>query len=289
MDDKLVSVIIVTHNRSQLLKKAINSVIKQTYKNIELIVVDDCSDDNTYEVVKSFDYPIIYYRLSVQSGANVARNKGIDLANGYYITGLDDDDEMLPDRVKRLVESYNDKYAYVFSQVYFDDGYKKLKKDFAKFKNILTLNDMLYVNFTGNQVLTTKENLIKAGKYDEKLPSAQDYDMWIRLLQIKPYAQKVKRPLMIINKNNNMQRISSSKLKIKGYFLFYKKYKHLMNIDQKKFQLFKLFLIKGKKINLKKFFLFLPKKNINIVILYIYINLKYFLKNILKPNSSKIK
>jgi len=269
---ELVSIIIITHNRSDLLKKAINSVLNQTYKNIELIIVDDFSTDNTYNVVKEIQnkivkIPIIYIKLDKPSGANVARNTGILHAKGKFITGLDDDDEMLPERIEKLVNAFDEKYAYVFSQVYFKTLKNIYKYDFCRFKSFITLEDMLFFNCTGNQVLTTKSMLLKAGLYDVNLKAAQDYDMWLRLLLIKPIAKKVSEPLMIIDRNDNIQRISTSKKKISGYFNVYKKFKSYMTLNHKKFQLYKLYEQKNKNFNIKKFFLFFPYKN---TFIYIY-------------------
>ena len=103
---ELVTVIITTHNRSDKLKNAIRSVLNQTYVNIEIIVVDDYSSDDTELTIKEFISKynnIKYYRLDKPSGANVARNIGIMNANGIYITGLDDDDVMLENRIINFI------------------------------------------------------------------------------------------------------------------------------------------------------------------------------------------
>jgi len=274
MNNKLVSIVIITHNRSELLKNAIQSALAQTYKNIEIIVVDDYSQDNTTFIMQKFqkEYAQIkYIKLEKQSGANVARNKGITLAKGYYITGLDDDDSMLTTRVEKLVNAYDEKYAYTFSQIFYTSKTKKVKKIFKYFKKIITLDDMLYTNCTGNQVLTTKKMFIDAGLYDETLISAQDYDMWLKLLLIKPKAKLVREALMNVDRDDEIKRISSSKRKIKGYYTLYKKYRSLMNIEQRKFQLFKLSLQRDKPITIKSFFMYLTFKNI---ILYLYLVLK---------------
>jgi len=278
MNKILVTVVIITHNRSKLLKKAINSVLVQTYKNIEIVVVDDYSSDETQNIMEEIELntdSLRYVRLEKPSGANIARNKGINEATGEYVTGLDDDDEMLPSRIEKMLYNYDDKYAYVSSQVYFVNNSILKKKDFLRFKQIITLNDMLYTNCTGNQVFTKKQMLIDAGLYDEELVSAQDYDMWIRLLLIKPRAKMIKEPLMLVDRNDFISRISASNRKISGYFKVYKKYKKFMKKDHKKFQLFKLYLQKNKKLSFRLFFLFMPKNNL---LQYLYINIKIIIK-----------
>ncbi len=93
MED-LVSVIIPTYNREKTIVKAVESVLNQTYKNIEVIIVDDCSTDNTKEVINQIlDSRIHYYVLEENSGACFARNYGISKANGKYIALHDSDDE----------------------------------------------------------------------------------------------------------------------------------------------------------------------------------------------------
>jgi len=274
MNEKLVSVVIITHNRSRLLQKAIESVLNQTYNNIELIIVDDYSTDNTQEIVSQLiqnNPNIKYIRLEKQSGANAARNRGIQEAQGYFITGLDDDDTMTNNRIIELVNKYNDTFAYVCSEVFYISKKSKSRKRFKYFNDIITLEDMLYQNCSGNQILTTKQMFLDAGLYDETLISAQDYDMWLKLLLLKPQAKLVKTPLMNVDRDDAVQRISSSKRKQKGYFNLYKKYKKYMNNDQKRFQLFKLYLGRGKKITLKHFFIFISRKQF---IMYLYLVLK---------------
>lgn len=96
---KLISIIIPTYNRAPILTRAVNSVLRQTYENWELIIVDDCSTDNTEEVIKKEfdDKRINYYKLDVNKGNAGARNKGVEKATGEYIAFLDSDDEYFPD------------------------------------------------------------------------------------------------------------------------------------------------------------------------------------------------
>ena len=98
----LVSVIIPTYNRGRLILDSINSVLNQTYKNIELIVVDDCSTDNTEEILKSInDSRIKYVKLEKNSGACIARNKGIELSTGEFIAFNDSDDLWITTKLEK--------------------------------------------------------------------------------------------------------------------------------------------------------------------------------------------
>src|SRR5690348_13147078 len=100
-----VSVIIPTHNRSDFLRNAITSVLNQTYQDFEIIVVDDGSTDNTSEVVANFsDERITFIRHDTNKGGSAARNTGILASKCDYIAFLDDDDEWLPDKLRKQME-----------------------------------------------------------------------------------------------------------------------------------------------------------------------------------------
>lgn len=101
-NEPLVSVIIPTYNRGRLILDSVNSVLNQTYKNIELIVVDDCSTDDTKEVIESIkDSHIKYIKLEKNSGACIARNRGIEKSTGEFIAFNDSDDLWIPEKICR--------------------------------------------------------------------------------------------------------------------------------------------------------------------------------------------
>jgi len=103
----IFSVIIPTYNRANLLPRPIKSVLNQTYQNFELIIVDDCSTDNTEEVVKAFfDERIKYFKHKKNKGVLGARNTGFKLAKGKYIAFLDSDDEFLPQALETTVSKF---------------------------------------------------------------------------------------------------------------------------------------------------------------------------------------
>ena len=100
MPDVTVSVIMPTHNRSDYLSAAIDSVLKQTYRDIELIVIDDGSTDNTHGVLNQICDSRLVLIKQTQSGRSAARNKGIQFARGRFIAFLDDDDLYLPTKIE---------------------------------------------------------------------------------------------------------------------------------------------------------------------------------------------
>ena len=107
-----VSVIIPTYNRAHLVDRAIQSVLNQTYKDFELIIVDDGSTDNTEDIIKEFqkkDERIKYIRHEENRGGSAARNTGIKAAKGEYIAFLDSDDEWLPIKLGRQISEFTNK------------------------------------------------------------------------------------------------------------------------------------------------------------------------------------
>ena len=277
IENPLVSIYIPTHNRRKSLERALVSILVQTYKNIEVIVVDDGSTDDTEIFMKNFvhKHPQVHYlKHDTPKGANAARNYAIREAKGYFITGLDDDDEFLPERIEKLVEAYDDKYAYVFSHIEIV-SVKRRNRVVGAEKSTISLDDLLYSNIVGNQVLAPKEMFVQAGLFDEELPSAQDYDMWIRMLTIKPIAKVVLEPLYIVYEHHEGQ-ISTSNKRFKGYFICYKKHKHMMTREHRKKTLAWLRYVKGKNNKSFKIINTLYPKNMRPRLYLGYMKRKYF-------------
>ncbi len=259
----LVSVLITTHNRSDLLKRAIESALHQTYKTLEVIVIDDGSTDNTEEVVNEYlkqHDNLKYLKHSEAKGANVARNNGIRHAKGEYIAGLDDDDAISDNYIETLVNAYDDNYSCVVA------GTKVImpkKTILLTKKETIDLNDLLYFNDVGNQVLVKKENLIKAGLFDEALPSCQDYDMWVRLISVCGPAKGVNTAFQLIYQDHDINRISATfHKKFKGDWMFYNKHKNKTNREQRQSQLFTIYSHQKKNLSLRNFIIFYNTKNL---------------------------
>lgn len=124
MNTPLVSIIITTHNRPVLLKRAIESALAQTYPNKEIIVVDDNSDDETQLVCRNYS-EIRYINITSQEskGGNYARNIGIKASQGYYVELLDDDDYWLPEKTLSQVTllENNDQCGICYTNAYFEE------------------------------------------------------------------------------------------------------------------------------------------------------------------------
>lgn len=187
----MISVIIPTHNRGNRLHKSIESVLNQTYREIEIIVVSDGSTDNTEEVVKNYQKKYNFIELiSVfpNKGANNARNEGIKASKGDFIAFLDDDDEWLPTKLEKQMEVFmsNEAIGLVYSEInviYAKENvkYRAFGGDTGDLSREILLNNVVG---STSSVTVKKEILSKSGYFDVELPAAQDYDLWIRICQL---------------------------------------------------------------------------------------------------------
>jgi len=186
--NKLVSVIIPTYNRAKIIKKSIDSVLAQTYQDIEIIIVDDGSKDNTKELIESLNNPKIKYFYQENAGASAARNTGIKNASGQFIAFLDSDDVWLSEKLEKQLDVFknNENIDIVYSGFKWieetGDKYEinrfknyKTKKEFAKFLlcNMLPICPI---------VMIKKSVFDNIGVFDENLIVAEDWEFCLRAL-----------------------------------------------------------------------------------------------------------
>ena len=180
-----ISVVIPTFNRRNLLKRAIYSVIKQTIEPREIIVIDNGSTDQTYQMVSSL-FPEINYFIEKKRGVSAARNKGILESKSKWIAFLDSDDTWKPTKLEKQMEFsiFNqDKYRIIhtdetwYRNKKFLNQLKKHKKSGGNiFKNSLQL-----CCISPSSVVLKKQIFDDYGLFDENLEVCEDYDMWIRI------------------------------------------------------------------------------------------------------------
>jgi len=184
----LVTVYITTYNRREFLERAINSVLNQTYKQIEIIVADDGSSDGSQEYLESLEkagvLSAILNKTGKSKGACFGRNKAIEQAKGKFITGLDDDDYFETWRLAEFVEHWQlyTQQNRVFSALF--DSVVEHRKDgkVACYDTPVVQYQILRTgNFVGNQVFTLTENLRAIEGFDILMPALQDWDTWLRL------------------------------------------------------------------------------------------------------------
>ena len=198
----LVSVIIPTHNRAHFLAGAINSVLDQSFKDLEIIVVDDCSTDDTGAVMESFSRgQIRYFRHDSERGGAAARNTGIHQSAGEYVAFLDDDDEWYPEKLGRQVSTLLASPAEV-GGVY--TGYFMVDRSDGQIRGQMVpteRGDLYETLLAGNCIGSTSSMLLrrscfeKVGIFDERLPSFQDYDLWLRIAR-KYQFDCIRQPLL---------------------------------------------------------------------------------------------
>ena len=212
----LVTVIIPTYNRAELLTRALNSVINQTYANLEIIVVDDASTDETQLIMSSMiDKRMIYIRHDVNQRGSAARNTGIRAATGEFIAFLDDDDEYMLDKIKILVEvlsKTDPEIGIAYSRVKMvRDG--KIVGFHPKYDGPRSTDPgNIFLEFLGRPMFASTATLIKRHAlvlYDEVLPRWQDVDFHLRILQ-KHKAVFVDIVTAIWNIDDNRHRISTN-------------------------------------------------------------------------------
>lgn len=180
----LVSVILPTYNRARLLPRAIDSVLNQTYKNLELIIIDDGSTDNTDEIVSRYqasDSRVRYLKNSRNSGAPVSRNRGIKAAEGEYIAFQDSDDEWTLPKLRVTLKAFTIHDADVVYSQYKIVGSNTVLPCFNKQVSKRIYPIILKSNFISLPTATVKKVVFKDNMFDTKLPRLQEWDLWIRL------------------------------------------------------------------------------------------------------------
>lgn len=234
-----ISVIIPTYNRANLIKKSINSVLNQTYKNIEIIVIDDGSTDSTQSIINKInDKRIKYYKLNKNNGASYARNVGINLASGNYISFHDSDDilnnQKLEKQFKNLKKNKS-KFDFCKFSIHINNNINIIFPNNQSEEKIL--NNQIYDellnkgNFITTQSILIKKSYIKKYLFDINLPRLQDYDLVLRIIPNVKLSYTNEILLDIYHQNDS---ISNSPLKIKKAILILLKKNYNLNSFQKK-------------------------------------------------------
>jgi len=239
-----ISVVLPTFNRANLVSRAIKSVLAQSHKHLELIIIDDGSDDHTKEVVDSFTDPRIrYMHHGKNRGGAAARNTGIKAATGDYIAFLDSDDEWFPQKLEKQLAMFrggNSKLGavgsgrqirqrkdrgYYFKEIIprgeFGCIYRKLLTGHAR-PGGLPASTSSWPGGTPSIMIKT-ECFQKVGLFDESLMAAQEYDLYIRLARHYHF-DAVREPLLVVHLDTE-HRISTDVIaQINGRKAFLEKY-----------------------------------------------------------------
>lgn len=181
----MISVIVPTYNRGSTIQRSIHSVLNQTYKYIELIIVDDCSNDDTEKVINAIqDERIVFIRHEVNKGACAARNTGIDVAKGEYIAFQDSDDEWKLDKLEMQLQEMKSHGAEISFCAMNRMNYGKTRSVFPVLEaGYKAHEDILMGAYVSTQTIMGKSAIFSKHKFDIGMPRAQDYDLIIRIAE----------------------------------------------------------------------------------------------------------
>jgi len=180
-----VSIIIPTFNRSQKLIRAVQSVLKQTFRDFEVIIVDDGSSDDTYQAIAFCMSMIQYVKKEVNQGVSAARNSGIRRASAPWIAFLDSDDYWLEDKLSvqmNYIEAHPGTLACQTEEMWIRNGKRvNPRRRHAKLSGDIFSQSLKLCIVSPSSVLVKRSLFDEVGLFDETLPAAEDYDMWLRI------------------------------------------------------------------------------------------------------------
>lgn len=185
MEKDLVSIIMPSYNTAKHISDSISSVINQTYKNWELIIVDDCSNDNTDEIVSEFlkDKRIKYFKNEKNSGAAISRNKALREAKGRWIAFLDSDDLWVPEKLEKQI-GFMEENNYSFSYSYYREIDEKGKELGIEIQGPKRINKFGMYNYCWVGCLTVMYDATKVGLIQIKdIKKNNDYAMWLKVIK----------------------------------------------------------------------------------------------------------
>lgn len=187
-EQPLISVIIPAYNAEITIERAIKSVLSQTYKEIEIIIIDDGSTDNTVECIRPFGNAVKYI-YQENCGVSIARNTGVAAAYGEWVAFLDADDEWHPDKLKIQMKYIQDIPDIIFcstKDIYAEQGENKPFPEFdinSSGYSIWQQIAILRKNKINTSSVLLKRNIFnKVGGFDETLHHSEDRDLWLKIL-----------------------------------------------------------------------------------------------------------
>lgn len=214
MNEALVSIITPVYNAERFLGDTIKSIQNQTYKNWELVLVDDCSKDGSADMIKEFqvnDDRIRYIKLEKNSGASVSRNTGIKNAKGRFIAFVDSDDIWQPEKLKIQIEyMLENKLGFTFTSYRYmkEDG--RLTKKVAKAPKKINYRGLLKNTIIGCSTVVIDKEIV--GEFSMPLVRrGQDTATWLQILKTQDYAYGIEKDL--VNYRLVGDSLSSNKIK----------------------------------------------------------------------------
>ena len=234
-----ISVIIPTYNRENLIGKAITSALNQTYKNLEVLIIDDGSTDNTKEIIDKFsDKRVKYIKLKENLGGSNARNIGIKMATGKFISFQDSDDIFYPNKLEfqfNNMINQNSNLDFCKIKVIYNNSVHYIIPFEHQEKNIIRGNIfselITHGNFISTQSILVRKKFIEKYSFDINMPRLQDYELILRMFP-KVKISYTKKVLVELHIQKDSIQNSNEKLKKAIYILLNKNFN--FNPTQKK-------------------------------------------------------
>lgn len=242
MNSPLISVIMPVYNTAPFLKEAIESVLQQSENNFELIIINDASTDNSYEVIAAIQDPRIRLINNEKNlGLAVSLNKGIRAATGKYIARMDGDDIALPNRFEeqlKIIKTADRKSLVCSTCLLIDESGNKIGKwkDDTKYTSTKSIRNQLpNNNCIVHPSIFVRKDVLSEFFYDPEQHESEDYDLWLRMASDEIQFLKIQQPLVLhrIRKQSftrqRQQNVFFKLFRVKIVFLFHEIIKGRIN------------------------------------------------------------
>ena len=181
----MISVVIPLYNKESCIRKTIDSILSQSFRDFEIVIVDDGSSDGSAKIVSSIPDDRIRLITKVNGGPSSARNRGIEEAKGDYVAFIDADDIWSPDYLKEMVDlmaDFPDAVIWGFNYSMIQDGQVK-NSTVEEYRGYVSERwDYFPFFFSSSSTCCRRSTLIELGGFDERMVYGEDIDMWFRLL-----------------------------------------------------------------------------------------------------------
>ena len=193
MTNPLISVIVTCYKLEKYLPNALDSLLNQTYKNIEIIIVNDCSPSDVDSVVEPYlKYPnIVYIKNEVNKGLSTCRNIAVKNSTGQFVMSLDADDYFAPECISDMVAEIEDENTVVRVKTAVTDENRKVI-DWYEYPNLPWTPEVMYMEDIVNVTTMISRKIFDlAGGYDEFMLGYEDWDLWIRISKLETHLKTV--------------------------------------------------------------------------------------------------
>ncbi len=237
MENKLISIILSTYNGSKYISKSIESVLNQSYKNFEFIIINDTSTDNVEDIIlkyKDKDNRIIYVKNKKNLERSKSKNKWVSLAKWEYISFIDDDDIWSDEnKLKKQIyflNKHKDYWLIWTNAITINEENNITWKIIVKSTNYEIKNNILITNqFIQSSVLMKKKDFLKVWWFNEKINLCEDYDLWLKIWKITKIANLSDFSIKYLIRKNNTTSKNNLKMKLISIKLAYKNKQYYNN------------------------------------------------------------